>query len=44
MDAEIIAEQLNAFDEIQGGVVFYHGGMDMNARMKAQQRVSWRSL
>ncbi|KAL9183408.1 hypothetical protein ACHAXT_005195 [Thalassiosira profunda] len=36
-DTEIVAEQLNGAG-IQGGVVCYHGGMDSNARSKAQSR------
>uniref|UniRef100_A0A7S2EUF0 DNA 3'-5' helicase n=1 Tax=Ditylum brightwellii TaxID=49249 RepID=A0A7S2EUF0_9STRA len=34
-DAEVVAEQLNGAG-VLGGVVIYHGGMDANARSKAQ--------
>lgn len=36
-DTEIVAEQLNGAG-ITGGVVCYHGGMDSNARSKAQNK------
>lgn len=37
-DAEVIAEQLIA-DGISGGVVIYHGGMNADARARAQSKV-----
>lgn len=38
MDAEIVAENIQARG-IVGGVVVYHGGMDSGARVKAQSKV-----
>lgn len=37
-DAELITEQLHGIG-LSGGVVCYHGGMDANARAKAQGKV-----
>lgn len=37
-DTEVVAENLMA-SGIEGGVVLYHGGMDSNARAKAQSKV-----
>mmetsp|Transcript_25716 Transcript_25716/g.39389 ORF Transcript_25716/g.39389 Transcript_25716/m.39389 type:complete len:1516 (+) Transcript_25716:65-4612(+) len=34
-DAEVVTEQIRAFD-LEGGVVCYHGGMDANKRSKSQ--------
>lgn len=39
-DAEVVAEHLIA-SGVDGGVVFYHGGMDPAARSKAQIKVSF---
>lgn len=36
-DAEVVTEQLRAYD-ISGGVVCYHGGMDSDARSKSQSQ------
>ena len=38
-DAEALAEQIRAMQGIDGGVVFYHGGMDSKQRQKAQAMV-----
>ncbi len=38
-DAEVITEQLQSAG-INGGVMCYHGGMDSNARSRAQAKVS----
>ena len=38
-DAEVVTEQIRAFD-LEGGVVCYHGGMDANKRSKSQGHVS----
>jgi superfamily II DNA helicase RecQ len=38
MDAEAMAEQLRG-SGVEGGVVFYHGGMDHGQRARAQGQV-----
>jgi superfamily II DNA helicase RecQ len=37
-DTEVVGEYLNS-SGVSGGVVIYHGGMDTNARSKAQSKV-----
>lgn len=39
-DVETISEQLQAVG-VDGGVICYHGGMDTNARSKAQSKVRY---
>jgi superfamily II DNA helicase RecQ len=39
-DAEVVAENIKASENILGGVVVYHGGMNTADREKAQSKVS----
>jgi len=39
IDAEALTEQLKG-SGVEGGVVFYHGGMDHGQRAKAQSQVN----